>query len=322
MAKKDKKKSKKKDNAGADAVGAVRTAVERTFHATADRRRSPRATRAQDLVDEVAGAAGRLREMVDQLSVLEDIKKQVEALASRVAALERGGGVGEARGDDEPQAGREPQARRRSRKRARDRARRRAARKTGGVEARVAARRREGRRRTATKPAAKRPATSTPSLPPGSPPRSSPDGRSRVRLRQGVPRGHRPSLHDDERGPRDGARSCATPTCRSASSSTTSTWSSTSAPATGEEGNLHWEWTDDVDWEPKVKMAMSSETANKYFQGKENVASRSRAGGSRPAATSRRRSALIPITKPVYARYRAFVEARVPAPRSLTAVGV
>jgi hypothetical protein len=91
MAKKDKKKSKKKDNPGADAVGAVRTAVERTFHATADQAQSTR-TRAQDLVDEVAGAAGRLREMVEQLGVLEDIKKQVDALSSRVAALERGGG--------------------------------------------------------------------------------------------------------------------------------------------------------------------------------------------------------------------------------------
>jgi hypothetical protein len=91
MAKKDKKKSKKKDNPGTDPVGAVRTAVERTFQATADQAQSTR-TRAQDLVDEVAGAAGRLREMVDQLGVLEDIKKQVEALSSRVAALERGGG--------------------------------------------------------------------------------------------------------------------------------------------------------------------------------------------------------------------------------------
>ena len=44
------------------------------------------------------------------------------------------------------------------------------------------------------------------------------------------------------------------------------------AAADGEDGNLHWEWTDDVDWEPRVKMSMSSETANKYFQGKENVA--------------------------------------------------
>src|SRR3954469_20258148 len=44
------------------------------------------------------------------------------------------------------------------------------------------------------------------------------------------------------------------------------------AAAEGEDGNLHWEWTDDVGWEPKVRMAMSSEVANKYFQGKENVA--------------------------------------------------
>ena len=39
-----------------------------------------------------------------------------------------------------------------------------------------------------------------------------------------------------------------------------------------EEGNLHWEWTDEVDWSPRVRMTMSSETANRYFQGKENVA--------------------------------------------------
>jgi hypothetical protein len=94
MAKKEKKKSKKKDNPGADAVGAVRTAVEKTFHATADsvggRAESTR-TRAQDIVDEVAGAAGRLREMIEQLGVLEDLKKQVEALARRVQALEGGG---------------------------------------------------------------------------------------------------------------------------------------------------------------------------------------------------------------------------------------
>ena len=75
----------------------------------------------------------------------------------------------------------------------------------------------------------------------------------------------------------------------------------------GEDAELHWEWTDDVDWEPTVRMTMSSETANKYFQGKENV----------PIAIARRRiktggdvkSALklIPISKPVYARYREMV---------------
>jgi hypothetical protein len=80
----------------------------------------------------------------------------------------------------------------------------------------------------------------------------------------------------------------------------------------GEEGNLYWEWTDDVDWEPRVKMAMSSETANKYFQGKENVAMaiarrRIKSGGDVKAAL-----ALIPITKPVYAQYRAMLEEEYP----------
>ena len=79
-----------------------------------------------------------------------------------------------------------------------------------------------------------------------------------------------------------------------------------------EDGNLHWEWTDDVDWEPQVKMAMSSETANKYFQGKENVAiaiarRRIKSGGDVKAALS-----LMPITKPVFAQYRAMVEDEFP----------
>jgi hypothetical protein len=84
------------------------------------------------------------------------------------------------------------------------------------------------------------------------------------------------------------------------------------AAEAGEDGNLHWEWTDDVDWEPKVRMTMSSETANRYFQGKENVAlaiarRRIKAGGDVKAALS-----LIPITKPIYDRYTALVEAEYP----------
>lgn len=79
-----------------------------------------------------------------------------------------------------------------------------------------------------------------------------------------------------------------------------------------EGANLAWEWTDDVEWKPKVKMAMSSETANKYFQGKENVPMaiarrRIKTGGDVKAAL-----ALMPITKPVFARYRELVEAEYP----------
>jgi len=80
----------------------------------------------------------------------------------------------------------------------------------------------------------------------------------------------------------------------------------------GEDGNLHWEWTDDVDWDPKVKMTMSSEVANRYFQGKENVPMavarrRIKTGGDLKAAL-----ALIPITKPIYDQYRDYVEREKP----------
>lgn len=76
--------------------------------------------------------------------------------------------------------------------------------------------------------------------------------------------------------------------------------------------NLAWEWTDDIDWKPKVKMAMSSETANKYFQGKENVPMaiarrRIKTGGDVKAAL-----ALMPVTKPVFGLYRELVESNYP----------
>ena len=79
-----------------------------------------------------------------------------------------------------------------------------------------------------------------------------------------------------------------------------------------EDANLHWEWTDEVDWRPRVRMTMSSETANRYFQGKENVAlaiarRRIKTGGDIRASL-----ALIPITKPIYERYRALVAADYP----------
>ena len=74
------------------------------------------------------------------------------------------------------------------------------------------------------------------------------------------------------------------------------------------DANLRWEWTDDVDWDPDVQMTMNSDVANRYFQGKENVPMavarrRIKAGGDLKAAL-----ALIPITKPIYAQYREWVE--------------
>jgi hypothetical protein len=79
-----------------------------------------------------------------------------------------------------------------------------------------------------------------------------------------------------------------------------------------DEANLVWTWSDDVSWEPRVGMAMSSETANRYFQGKENVAiaiarRRIKTGGDVRAAL-----AIIPITKPLFARYREMVASDYP----------
>jgi hypothetical protein len=78
------------------------------------------------------------------------------------------------------------------------------------------------------------------------------------------------------------------------------------------ESNLTWEWSDDVAWDARVQMAMSSEIANRYFQGKENVAiaiarRRIKAGGDVRAAL-----AILPITKPLFVRYREMIAADYP----------
>jgi hypothetical protein len=78
------------------------------------------------------------------------------------------------------------------------------------------------------------------------------------------------------------------------------------------EANLAWEWTDEVPWEPKVRLTMSSKIANRYFQGKENMAMaiarrRIKAGGDVAAALT-----IIPLTKPVFAHYREMIEADYP----------
>jgi SCP-2 sterol transfer family len=84
------------------------------------------------------------------------------------------------------------------------------------------------------------------------------------------------------------------------------------AATADEDANIVWVWSDDVAWEARVQMTMSSETANRYFQGRENVAMaiarrRIKAGGDVRAAL-----ALMPITKPIFGRYRELVEREYP----------
>ena len=76
--------------------------------------------------------------------------------------------------------------------------------------------------------------------------------------------------------------------------------------------NLVWEWSDDVPWEPEVKMSMDSDVANRYFQGKENVAMAIARRRIKTSGNVKKALALIPITKPVFARYREMLESEYP----------
>src|SRR5919106_1306940 len=90
MAKKKKKKKKNGKSGPADPVEAVRSAVERTFQVTSEGAAGTR-ERTRELVDEVAGAAARIRQTIEDLRVLEDLRglrSEVETLSQRVAALE------------------------------------------------------------------------------------------------------------------------------------------------------------------------------------------------------------------------------------------
>jgi hypothetical protein len=80
--------------------------------------------------------------------------------------------------------------------------------------------------------------------------------------------------------------------------------------AEGESGsdNLRWEWSDDVDWEPEVMMTMDSGIANRYFQGKENIAMSVARRRIKTSGNVKKALALVPVTKPVFRLYRAMLE--------------
>ena len=86
----------------------------------------------------------------------------------------------------------------------------------------------------------------------------------------------------------------------------------TAAEDNSDGNNLVWEWSDEVEWDPDVKMEMNSDVANKYFQGKENVAMAIARRRIKTSGNVKKALALIPITKPVYAMYREYLEAEHP----------
>ncbi len=72
----------------------------------------------------------------------------------------------------------------------------------------------------------------------------------------------------------------------------------------GSRDNLRWEWSNDVDWEPEIVMTMDSAIANRYFQGKENIAMAVARRRIKTTGNVRKALALVPVTKPVFAQYR------------------
>jgi len=79
-----------------------------------------------------------------------------------------------------------------------------------------------------------------------------------------------------------------------------------------EQANLWWTWDDEIDWTPRVRLTMSSQTANRFFQGRENFAYAIARRHIKTSGDLRAALELVSITKPIYARYRALVAAEYP----------
>ncbi len=86
----------------------------------------------------------------------------------------------------------------------------------------------------------------------------------------------------------------------------------TFAPEVTDGQHLRWAWSDDVPWEPDVEMMMSSEVANRYFQGAENIAMGIARRRIKSSGNVKKALALVPVTKPVFAKYKAMLEADYP----------
>ena len=85
--------------------------------------------------------------------------------------------------------------------------------------------------------------------------------------------------------------------------------------AAADEGSrdcLKWEWSDDVPWEPDVVMTMNSDVANRYFQGKENIAMAIARRRIKTSGNVKKALALVPVTKPVFKLYREMLEKEYP----------
>jgi hypothetical protein len=84
------------------------------------------------------------------------------------------------------------------------------------------------------------------------------------------------------------------------------------AAASGEDANIVWEWSDDVPWEPAVRMTMSSDTANRYFQGRENIAMAIARQRIKATGDVKKALALVPVTKAMHGLYQQMCRSEYP----------
>src|SRR2546423_405815 len=71
------------------------------------------------------------------------------------------------------------------------------------------------------------------------------------------------------------------------------------------EHTLRGEGSDEVAWARAVKMGMPSDIATRYFQGRENIARAIARRHIKPSGDYKAALALVPVTKPVFPKYRA-----------------
>jgi hypothetical protein len=79
-----------------------------------------------------------------------------------------------------------------------------------------------------------------------------------------------------------------------------------------DKDNLEWTWGVDVPWEPVSVMAMSPETAIRYFQGRENLTMALARRRIRPGGDLRTGVEALRVVKAVFPRFRAMLEAEYP----------
>jgi hypothetical protein len=72
--------------------------------------------------------------------------------------------------------------------------------------------------------------------------------------------------------------------------------------------NVRWSFSDDPEWEPELTLEMSSDVANRYLQGRENLAIAMARGRIRCSCESRAALSLLPINRQLSICYREVLE--------------